>query len=64
VDLGCGSGKWAIEVAQEFSAATVQGFDLSPVRRNDIPANCHFSVGDMTHGLPYEDGSMDFIQSR
>ncbi|KAG8911089.1 hypothetical protein FRC00_007083 [Tulasnella sp. 408] len=36
LDLGTGSGKWAIDMAKEFPHADVLGVDLAPV----IPSSC------------------------
>lgn len=64
MDVGCGSGKWAIEVAEQFPGAKVRGLDLSPVDRTDKPQNCEFLIGDLNHGLPFPDDSMDLVHSR
>jgi ubiquinone/menaquinone biosynthesis C-methylase UbiE len=64
VDVGCGSGKWPMEVAQQFPQAKVVGFDLSPIERRNKPANCEFIVGDLNKGLPFADNSMDLVHSR
>ena len=64
MDVGCGSGKWVVEVADEFPNATVHGFDLSLIKDDGFPKNTKFHKGDLNHGLPFEDASMDLVASR
>jgi SAM-dependent methyltransferase len=40
LDLGCGTGIWAIEFAEEHPSATVIGVDLSPIQPAWVPPNC------------------------
>ncbi|KAI1344850.1 S-adenosyl-L-methionine-dependent methyltransferase [Xylariaceae sp. FL0016] len=51
LDLGTGTGMWAIEMAEEFESATVVGTDLSPVQPDLVPPNMHFYVHDATNSL-------------
>lgn len=53
-----------MEVANRFRKATVFGLDLSPIHRNDAPANCHFVTGDLNQGLKFDSDSMDLVNSR
>ena len=65
LDVGTGSGRWPIEVANEFENATVTGMDLSPVDPlYEVPENCEFIVGDVTESLGFNDGSLDLVHSR
>ena len=64
VDIGTGTGAWAIEVANQFSSVVVYGTDLSPIQPNWIPPNAEFRVEDITQGLGFDDGSTDLVQSR
>jgi len=64
VDIGTGSGKWVIEVADEHSTARVIGTDLSPIQPTEVPANAEFILMDLTEGLQFDDGSTDLVQSR
>jgi ubiquinone/menaquinone biosynthesis C-methylase UbiE len=64
VDVGAGSGRWAIEVAQQFDKTKVIGIDLSPVRPAGVPENCEFRLADLTTGLNFPDESVDLIHSR
>ena len=61
------SGKWAIEVAEEFPNANVRGLDLSPIQPTDLPSNCSFYVADITVGLDeqrFPTGSIDLVHMR
>lgn len=47
LDLGTGTGIWAVEMAEEFPAAIVQGTDISPIQPEWVPPNCHFYIDDI-----------------
>ncbi|KAL2796124.1 S-adenosyl-L-methionine-dependent methyltransferase [Aspergillus keveii] len=42
LDLGCGTGIWAIEVANKYPNAEVTGVDLAPIQPRNHPRNCQF----------------------
>lgn len=44
LDLGCGTGIWAIEVADENPGARIVGTDLSAVQPAFMPSNVEFQV--------------------
>jgi SAM-dependent methyltransferase len=48
LDVGCGSGIWAKEVASILPRAQFIGVDLSPVTMADQPDNLSFQVFDLT----------------
>jgi predicted RNA methylase len=64
VDLGTGSGLWAIEVADEYPDATVMGIDISPVQPTSVPENCCFVLENMLEGLSFHTDSVDLAHSR
>ncbi|KAF9873549.1 methyltransferase domain-containing protein [Colletotrichum karsti] len=47
LDLGTGTGIWALDYADEHPDATVYGVDLSPIQPDYVPPNCHFEVDDL-----------------
>ncbi|KAK3503367.1 S-adenosyl-L-methionine-dependent methyltransferase [Neurospora crassa] len=46
LDIGTGTGIWAIEYAIQNPAAHVVGTDLSPIQPEYVPPNCHFEIDD------------------
>ncbi|TDZ58448.1 putative methyltransferase tdiE [Colletotrichum trifolii] len=47
LDIGTGTGIWAIDYAEEHPEATVLGVDLSPIQPEFVPPNCSFEVDDV-----------------
>ena len=67
LDVGCGTGRWAQEVAQVFPRAKVFGLDLvdNIIRRGDTaPTNFRFIQGDILKELPFPDMTFDFVHQR
>jgi len=61
LDIGTGSGRWAIEMAEEFSHARILGVDLVPpslLKTETVPTNCRFEVKDAS--LPMENAVAAF----
>jgi hypothetical protein len=46
MDVGTGTGIWAMDVADECPEAAVIGFDLSPIQPTFVPPNLQFEVLD------------------
>ncbi|KAG8926359.1 hypothetical protein FRC02_008947 [Tulasnella sp. 418] len=54
VDLGTGSGQWAVEFAREFPHASVVGIDIAPpAPKGPVPPNCRFEVDDVNLPLDH-----------
>ncbi|EWC47305.1 hypothetical protein DRE_03424 [Drechslerella stenobrocha 248] len=64
MDVGTGTGIWAIQMAEEFPEAAVMGNDLSPIQPNWVPPNVCFEVDDFNEPWLQTPGSYDFIHSR
>lgn len=74
LDVGTGSGRWAMEVAAIFPQARVVGMDLvsTAIEEDKVlghgldarPANYQFAVGNVLEGLPFPDDSFDFTHQR
>lgn len=63
VDLGTGTGIWALEFADEFPQCDVLGNDLSPVQPRWVPTNVRFEVDDIEAPWTYSE-KFDFIHCR
>lgn len=64
LDLGTGTGIWAIDFADENPQANIIGVDLSPVQPHWVPPNCSFQVDDIRETWTFAEDSMDFIHIR
>ncbi|KAJ6615134.1 S-adenosyl-L-methionine-dependent methyltransferase, partial [Mycena sp. CBHHK59/15] len=64
IDLGCGTGAWAIQAAGEFREAHVVAVDLLPLPPKELPANIEFQVLDLTAAFPFEEGTFDVVHAR
>lgn len=63
IDLGCGTGAWAIDFADSHPDCDVVGLDLSPIQPDVVPPNLSFIVDDATKvwafGTPF-----DYVHTR
>ncbi|KAM0481038.1 hypothetical protein ACHAPX_003929 [Trichoderma viride] len=66
LDLGTGTGKWSIELADLYPNAQFHGMDLSPIQPDWVPENVLFVVDDIEHeaGWTYPENSFDYIHIR
>lgn len=46
LDLGTGTGIWAIDFADQYPECQVLGVDLSPIQPQFVPPNCKFEIDD------------------
>lgn len=53
IDVGTGTGCWAIDVADSMPNITVYGVDLFPPPQQWVPPNCIFEVDDVTKPWTY-----------
>ncbi|KAF2425830.1 S-adenosyl-L-methionine-dependent methyltransferase [Tothia fuscella] len=63
LDLGTGTGIWAIMMGEEYPSAEVVGNDLSPVQPGLVPPNVRFEVDDMEEEWVYS-SPFDYIHGR
>jgi SAM-dependent methyltransferase len=63
LDIGTGTGIWAIDFADEHPETAVIGVDLSPIQPVHIPPNLTFQVDDVEEPWTYQE-KFDFIYSR
>ncbi|KAH7179986.1 S-adenosyl-L-methionine-dependent methyltransferase [Fusarium flagelliforme] len=64
LDVGTGSGIWAIDFGDQFPSAEVIGTDLSPCQPQWVPPNVRFEVDDATESWTWNDNHFDFIHLR
>ncbi|KIX02110.1 uncharacterized protein Z518_08049 [Rhinocladiella mackenziei CBS 650.93] len=64
LDLGTGSGIWAIDVADKYPTANVLGVDLAAIQPTWVPPNCRFEVDDIESDWLYHRNHFDFIHAR
>ncbi|KAF4454408.1 hypothetical protein F53441_3034 [Fusarium austroafricanum] len=63
LDMGTGTGIWALEFADEHPGAEVVGVDLSPIQPPFVPPNCTFEIDDLEKEWTWKT-PFDFIFSR
>ncbi|CAH0021566.1 unnamed protein product [Clonostachys rhizophaga] len=63
LDLGTGTGAWALDFAEENPETQVYGVDLSPIQGPFVPPNVTFQVDDVEDQWTYST-KFDFIYSR
>lgn len=63
LDVGTGTGAWAVAFADKYPSARVTGVDLSPIQPEEVPPNCSFIIDDAEAEWIYAD-KFDFIMSR
>ncbi len=72
LDVACGTGRWAREMARRFPAANVIGFDINRDQLDaslaegvdTMPDNCTFVYGDALQRFAFPDASFDFTMAR
>ncbi|MCJ1250308.1 hypothetical protein MMC30_007534 [Trapelia coarctata] len=64
LDLGTGTGIWAIQMAEKYPQAEVLGIDLSPIQPEWVPPNLVFEVDDIEAQWLYQPNSYDHIHVR
>lgn len=72
LDIACGPGSWALDVARTYPDTRVTAIDISQImtefarfqsREQDLP-NAHFIVMDALKPLDFPDNSFDFVNAR
>ncbi|KAG6996631.1 hypothetical protein FOFC_08875 [Fusarium oxysporum] len=63
LDLGTGTGIWAIDFGDDHSEAEVIGVDLSPIQPSFVPPNVRFLIDDIHEQWDFSE-PFDYIHSR
>ncbi|OKL64355.1 hypothetical protein UA08_00971 [Talaromyces atroroseus] len=63
LDIGTGTGIWAIDFAHDHPSASVIGTDLSPIQPSFVPPNCKFEVDDYEEPWTFTQ-KFDFVHAR
>ncbi|WAO93433.1 Hypothetical protein NCS54_01098100 [Fusarium falciforme] len=64
LDIGTGTGIWAIDMGDEYPEADVLGIDLSPIQPSWVPPNVRFMVDDAEAEWIHPPDTFDFIHIR
>ncbi|MCJ1480371.1 hypothetical protein MMC06_000526 [Schaereria dolodes] len=63
LDIGTGTGIWAMEMGDMFPTADILGNDLSPIQPRWVPPNVRFEVDDVEADWTYSQ-KFDFVHCR
>ncbi|KAI9779154.1 MAG: hypothetical protein M1839_007689 [Geoglossum umbratile] len=63
LDVGTGTGEWAIAMAEKYPHAEVIGTDLSAIQPDQVPENVFFEIDDAEQEWTYTQG-FDLIHMR
>ncbi|SPJ78268.1 uncharacterized protein FTOL_06657 [Fusarium torulosum] len=64
LDVGTGTGIWAIDFADEHPNIEVIGTDLSPIQPSWVPPNVKFELEDATNTWSWSDNTFDLVHMR
>ncbi len=63
LDVGTGTGEWAIAMAEKYPDADVTGIDLSAIQPDAVPHNVYFEIDDAEEEWTYGQ-SFDLVHMR
>ncbi|EIM80241.1 uncharacterized protein STEHIDRAFT_126204 [Stereum hirsutum FP-91666 SS1] len=64
VDLGTGTGKWVMAMAEKFPHVKFRGIDLAPIATRYPLPNVRFEIADVTEPYRFAEGSVDMVHAR
>lgn len=63
IDLGTGTGIWALDYAESHPGSNVLGVDLSPQQPEYVPTNCRFEIDDIEEPWTWN-VQFDYVHAR
>lgn len=65
LDVGCGTGRWIYEMAQQFPRSRLVGIDhVLPDASLHFPPTCMFQQCNVLNGIPLPDHQFDYVHQR
>lgn len=65
LDIGCGTGRWSLEMAQDYPSSSFTGIDMVDlIPKTGIPDNFSFTKANILRGLPFKDNTFDYTFQR
>ncbi|OHE98262.1 UMTA protein [Colletotrichum orchidophilum] len=64
LDVGTGTGIWAMDFGDQYPTSKVIGTDLSPIQPSWVPPNVEFILDDCTLNWVWPENHFDFIHLR
>lgn len=66
LDVGCGTGRWVLEMGAAFPMAHVTGLDMEMpcVASEPHETNCSFIKGNVLQRLPFPDNTFTYVHQR
>lgn len=64
LDIGTGTGIWAIDFADQYPSAEVVGTDVSPMQPSWIPPNLRFEIENACDEWTFKPESFDYVHIR
>lgn len=64
LDIGTGTGVWAVEMAARYPGSQIIGIDISKIQSNIVPGNVRYMIADIEKPWEVDDGQADFVHMR